>query len=1339
MVPHAMLIHKALQESQRAFYAQRNCETLVKMVATLQMVAWGRSDWIQSNSFTLLFEELLLEMLRWMEVFSRRGWLSRLELSPVADQQVFQRIKEQTIELLQHFSARDQVQQFEKDFQFTTTSEDLSQKILEFGGLIKEGNKRYSKKNNDERYELLEKLDFYLARDAADYRRLYDLEVEIVLSQKTPGPHQCIRHECVQLIWFWAAAEAQQIEWKVFWECLQTGLKSFSSEDQLIGNIKGIKAYINDEYKRETLQKAISQFTLWSGHLEYVNAIEVDIAFIPTLSIESNLEKLFNQHTLSLKQISDRNNEQKEGQLMPEDKFESADEEVFLECQTLDAKAEDSAAGKNRLIGRGEILQNLENIFAFNVEQILHVYGVTGIGKSAISLQLAENLYDHKMWNSVYYVNLRGISDARVAIEKLCTSLGIPRLVPNMPADRQLQVWGENHGGTTGRIGLVIDNLDSILQNYQQSKIFLEVLGDMLQTVQGLQVLSSARSKIELFFLDVDVRNDQVQLLPLSDEFAEEILFSLNTHLTESQIFALYDKCSGNPLLLKMVQCMVSSGITYVGQIVQSLSSAEAPIQNGEESDSTILKKVKQLILIMLENLQSSTLVAFVGLISVNHVLNEDNAGQLMQQGALKFKTKSLLQALETRGLLHSCDYQFLDQQYILQGVILEIMNSEEMGATQIDAVGVRVTIKELSSSARMRAIEDMFQHLKTIRNLVEKGYTSAALRYADTHSDICNSGLNILRQLDDDQQIAVIEYVISLFTFEVTSILKTSQILSIIDTVKTWLSQRQESPKKKQLQSILGQCLLASGNPQEAYQLLQQCIRQQNSSEYDQYYCALSLYKQQRYKETIATIKEVLDTSQYIILGKGTHLLGMAFQCENQHELAQEAYVGAHLYARQHSDEVLIAEVAHSHGSLYHQLKSEELAKQRYVDAYQKFVRLDGAVSLRASDSLQGFALINASMKQYIIFQRAAQENLQVTQELVGENDGRIADLLSAMALVYESQGDYQKAEELYSLSIQITQKTSKIPSRGIVQLLAKWKRVANRQGVKIQHNTYRVVSSISQWVTAASSSVSLGDSQPEIGKQQAVSEQLPSNYKKSEFPLAKALSLPVQNKLQNIRESVSSSKTPRGQHSSLGAIGNEQKERNVPTLSLQDVEHYETHGTPGAPRIRSVLQSVMDSESIAPFGQSTSSGSNAISFQSEWKTSSPQVESSYSNIDFSQLSNSDQRASRGEGSILRKSLSDATSTLHGSHNDGCQTTPLTYITPKELIDQVNEAIKAVGSEVGQQKLTEALFETELTKMTQSPLHFDPRKSFYNPLYQSKDWSEQSTSQSSQLQVVNE
>eukprot|EP01026_Neomeris_dumetosa_P064379 TRINITY_DN6132_c0_g2_i1.p1 TRINITY_DN6132_c0_g2~~TRINITY_DN6132_c0_g2_i1.p1 ORF type:complete len:415 (+),score=48.00 TRINITY_DN6132_c0_g2_i1:87-1247(+) len=376
----------------------------------------------------------------------------------------------------------------------------------------------------------------------------------------------------------------------------------------------------------------------------------------------------------------------------------------------------------------------------------------------------------------------------------------------------------------------------------------------------------------------------------------------------------------------------------------------------------------------------------------------------------------------------------------------------------------------------------------------------------------------------------------------------------------------------------------------------------------------------------------------------------------------------------------------------------------------------MDGILSLRTCSSLQGYALVHATSKNYSVFLRSSEENLEVLHELVGEEDIRIADQLAQMALVYEQQEEYQKAEECYYQSMKIKSKSSLVPFV-VANALSNWKRVAGRSGVKIQHETFRLVGSITQWLS------------PNLNVDGEVSDDeiVPSELRPQD---------PLLMFNSRVQESTSSSKSK--QINEVNDVEDStQKPQTpvVPQLPLSIIEHPISHGTPGAPREHKHIEEQIQSKestasSVAPFGQSTSSSSNVVSFQSDWKMGSPQSQSNsqntYSNIDLSVKTSNVQETKSVES--LFRSLSDATSQVSKNKTglqpqivkaqsliDPSNTTQMIYEVPDRLLEQVDNTLHSVGMyEEGGENVT---FERKLLKLTSCPSHFDQRKSFQNHL----------------------
>lgn len=225
--------------------------------------------------------------------------------------------------------------------------------------------------------------------------------------------------------------------------------------------------------------------------------------------------------------------------------------------QTMRAQG-DELPGKVQLIGRTGQLAQLKEWLIYQQSQVITVWGMGGMGKTALTAATVEAVTDY--YDVVLWRSLLNASSAEDLLRDCLISLRLDDSEA-LPEEIDAQLALLLHHLRTHRCLLILDNLESILNTDQAgvihpdfvsyTQLFLLIAETqhksclLLTSREQLQIISTLEEKFSWIH--------SLHLDGLDANAAQILLAERNLALETSQAAKLVERYSGNPLALKLV------------------------------------------------------------------------------------------------------------------------------------------------------------------------------------------------------------------------------------------------------------------------------------------------------------------------------------------------------------------------------------------------------------------------------------------------------------------------------------------------------------------------------------------------------------------------------------------------------------------------------------------------------------------------------------------------------------------------------------------------------------------------------------------------------------------
>lgn len=318
-------------------------------------------------------------------------------------------------------------------------------------------------------------------------------------------------------------------------------------------------------------------------------------------------------------------------------------------------------------IEESELIDELEK------KRIIQVYGISGIGKSELSICIGEQLkddFDSVIWIDGDELTQDNLSLASVQISKFQNKLNLEFFLQEF------------------KVLLIVDNLNSNVQKF----------------VELFNSINEKESKCIITSLQRDLSDsDSFALSYIDDQVAKEILLNTSIIPTPEQVDIILQEIKGYPLVLNLIKSSIEVDEFTWEDILNEIDSLK------DFTDSKNQKLSKRIIGKFLESFQNEL-----------QWLSILNSKKLSRHFLLKTIGKNGVIELEKRSLIHIRDLHFFDiHQLILDSIISEICAIDK---TVIDA-GLK---KYLLENNEIKSI-GFFKFMLTHNDFVTETYIRLA------------------------------------------------------------------------------------------------------------------------------------------------------------------------------------------------------------------------------------------------------------------------------------------------------------------------------------------------------------------------------------------------------------------------------------------------------------------------------------------------------------------------------------------------------------------------------------------------------------------------------------
>jgi hypothetical protein len=170
--------------------------------------------------------------------------------------------------------------------------------------------------------------------------------------------------------------------------------------------------------------------------------------------------------------------------LMLTERFELSELQLEPSIAEVEITKHNLPAQVTSFIGREEQKEAIRDILERKDVRLLTLTGPGGTGKTRLALRVAKKLVDHYE-DGVYFVELAEASEAELVVSKIAQTLGV-REGGSLTLLESLKRYLRNK-----HILLLLDNFEQVL-------VAAPIVAELLETAQGLYVLVTSRSLLNL-------------------------------------------------------------------------------------------------------------------------------------------------------------------------------------------------------------------------------------------------------------------------------------------------------------------------------------------------------------------------------------------------------------------------------------------------------------------------------------------------------------------------------------------------------------------------------------------------------------------------------------------------------------------------------------------------------------------------------------------------------------------------------------------------------------------------------------------------------------------------
>ncbi|WP_440120876.1 NB-ARC domain-containing protein [Tenacibaculum sp. Ill] len=498
--------------------------------------------------------------------------------------------------------------------------------------------------------------------------------------------------------------------------------------------------------------------------------------------------------------------------------------------------------------------RNEENVLINKLanQDFIQIYGISGIGKSELSISIGEKLKEN--FDSVIWVDGDEINEDNLSL----TSIQISKFKNKLNLNFFLQEF---------KVLLIVDNLNS----------------NVLEFIELFKSINKKKSKCIITSLQRDLGNsDSFALAFLDDQIAKDILLNTSTVPTTDQIDIILNEIKGYPLVLNLIKSSIEVDEFTWEDIINEIDTLK------DFTDSKNQKLSKRIIGKFLESFQKE--LQWISALGSRKISRHFLLHLIGKRGIIQ---------LEKRSLIHIRDLYFYDiHQLILDSIISEVGS--------IDQITIQEGLKDyLFQNNEIKSIgyfNFMLTHNDFVNDIFNKLSSNSELRkiilYAFIQTrDSFNSPEWFIKQLKtidfsiDDNYYDLLLFIelaeIELFQIEKKSKDYSSKCNEIIESLKPILNHNPSIKYKTLLLHHLGKFYLKNGNDEEAEKYFQKVINLDSEADYCRLQLARLYANQKKLDKCETEINFVLDKE--IELSKQSLAILLSFyELLSKHELGK-------------------------------------------------------------------------------------------------------------------------------------------------------------------------------------------------------------------------------------------------------------------------------------------------------------------------------------------------------------------------------------------------------------------------------------------------------------------
>jgi tetratricopeptide (TPR) repeat protein len=669
-------------------------------------------------------------------------------------------------------------------------------------------------------------------------------------------------------------------------------------------------------------------------------------------------------------------------------------------------------AARNQLFGRDAALQITENALR-NHETVL-VYGMGGMGKTAVALETAKRLHNAKVFaDGIVWISDIDHASTTAICDAIARSLGnedLSKLNPDDPSQRQQKLEGTRQLLSSHNLALILDDL--ALPDVAHE--FLEVC---LPDGMGALLTSrrkdlNAQTEVKL---DVLEREDAKKLfLERSKQPAPDNLLDL----TVNNICAVLED---HPLALVIAAGRVrAEGMTAV-RLLERLQDTKSRLSTVAPSDAhdkdrnvrvsiqvsfdDLTDEQKRIFLMLVGCFAETTGLEFLsGVCDLPQLECEDRLGELVKRSLVDCDN----QRFGLHALVRDFGRDWLGErlQYV-QNVIVTVavgyaqrysqITKEYLDCLDAEQVNLLESVKYASQQDGLQ--ESVFNLAFAIFGYLDvRGYWNERIVVGQT-------AMCLAKRIDDLGALAAFMH-------------NTAVALGNQGEIE------EEKSLYKQSLNIAQKFGDQSGIAMSLHQLGNNALRQSDYNSARRYY-----------EQSLKIAQELGDQSG---IAMSLHQLGMIAQDQGDYVAAQDYYEQSLKISQKFGDQSEIAMSLHQLGNNAYSQGNYVIAQDYYEQSLEIGQKLGNQSGIAMS--LHQLGMIAQDQGDYVAAQDYYEQSLKISQEL-GDQFG-IADSLHQLGIIAYSQGDYVVAQDYYEQSLKIRRNIGN--SLGIASSIAQLGRLA-------------------------------------------------------------------------------------------------------------------------------------------------------------------------------------------------------------------------------------------------------------------------------------------------------